>query len=217
MALIQWKQISPHFSGSGNFTGSLNVSGSQTLSGDLVVGGVLTAREYHSEVVSASMFFESGSSVFGNSLDDTHLFTGSVKITGSLVVNGADLSDLAAGLITGVEAGAGLSGGGTIGTVTLTLDTGSAHFTEALAALATAGIFKQTGSVYSTTNDLEVTGSMTLQYNGSRDPFQITSGSTTTFSISGDGVLTLTSQSGTPTPRPGGIYFGSDGNFYFGS
>lgn len=38
MALVQWKQISPHFSGSGNLTGSLNVSGSITLNGDDVRG-----------------------------------------------------------------------------------------------------------------------------------------------------------------------------------
>lgn len=34
MALVQWKQISPHLSGSGNLTGSLNISGSFSLVGD---------------------------------------------------------------------------------------------------------------------------------------------------------------------------------------
>ena len=93
MALIRWKQISGQLGDDGNLTGSLNISGSQTLSGDLEVGGILTAKEYHSEVVSASMFFESGSSLFGNTLDDTHLFTGSVNITGSLFINGTDVAD----------------------------------------------------------------------------------------------------------------------------
>ncbi len=32
--------------------------------------------------------FRSGSTIFGDSLDDTHLFTGSVDITGSLTVTG---------------------------------------------------------------------------------------------------------------------------------
>lgn len=119
--------------------------------------------------------------------------------------------------ITGVTAGDGLSGGATSGNATLNLDTGSTHFTEALRAIDYAGIFKQTGSAYSTTNDLEVSGSITLDYNGSTDPFKITSGSLETFSISGEGILTLISQSGTPTAVAGGIYFGNDGNFYFGS
>lgn len=119
--------------------------------------------------------------------------------------------------LTGVTAGDGLSGGGSSGNVTITLDTGSAHFTEALAAINYAGIFKQTGSFYATTNELEVTGSLTLDYNGLTDPFKVTSGSQEVFSVSGQGILKLISQSGTPNPVEGGIYYGNDGNFYFGS
>ena len=92
MALIQWKQIDPRLRGDGQLTGSLYLSGSQSVTGDLNVGGILTAQEYHSELISASVLYESGSSLFGNSADDTHLFTGSVNITGSLFVNGEDVS-----------------------------------------------------------------------------------------------------------------------------
>lgn len=42
MALIAWKQISPHFSGSGNLTGSLNITGSLTLNGQEVGGGAIS-------------------------------------------------------------------------------------------------------------------------------------------------------------------------------
>jgi len=217
MALVQWKQIDPELRGYGKLSGSLELTGSQVISGDLTVGGTVTAQEYHTEVVSASILYESGSSQFGNSFDDTHLFTGSVSVTGSLVVNGVDFGDFAGDVITGIQAGDGLSGGGTTGSVVLNLDTGSTHFTEALAAINYAGIFKQTGSIYATTNDLEVTGSLTLDYNGSTDPLKITSSSEELFSVSGEGVLKLISQSGTPNPVEGGIYFGNDGNFYFGS
>jgi len=93
MALVQWKQISPHFSGSGNLTGSLNLFGDQTVTGDVTVGGTLTAQEFKSELVSASILFESGSSLFGNSSDDTHIFTGSVNISGSIFINDIDLED----------------------------------------------------------------------------------------------------------------------------
>lgn len=119
--------------------------------------------------------------------------------------------------ITAVIAGDGLSGGATSGDATVNLDTGSVHFTNAIANLSNAGIFKETGSIQATTNDLEVTGSLTLKYDGSTDPFKITSGSLNTFTVTGDGILTLISQSDTPSARAGGIYFGSDGNFYFGS
>lgn len=54
--------------------------------GNLTVVGTLTAQQY---VVSSSVYyvtesFASGSHIFGNTLDDTHQFTGSVLITGSL-------------------------------------------------------------------------------------------------------------------------------------
>jgi hypothetical protein len=95
MAQIQWKQISPHLSGSGNLTGSLNLFGDQTVSGDVNVGGTITAQEFKTELISASILFESGSSLFGNSADDTHVFTGSVNITGSLFIENLDLYEAA--------------------------------------------------------------------------------------------------------------------------
>ena len=48
--------------------------------GNVIVEGSLTAQEFYTEIVSASILFESGSSLFGNSLDDTHQFTGSLLI-----------------------------------------------------------------------------------------------------------------------------------------
>ena len=57
----------------------------QTIDGDLNVGGILTAQEFHTEFVSASIIYESGSTQFGNTVDDVHRFTGSVQLfnTGS--------------------------------------------------------------------------------------------------------------------------------------
>ena len=125
-------------------------------------------------------------------------------------------SQISGSALTGVTGGSGLSGGGTSGTVAITLDTGSAHFTNAITNLLDSGIFTATGSIYSTTNDLQVTGSLTLDYNGSSDPFNVTSASIEVFKVSKSGVLTIASQSSVPNPVSGGIYFGSDGNFYFG-
>ena len=52
--------------------------------GGLTVTGTLTAKEFHTQFVSASIVFESGSTKFGNSLDDIHQFTGSLKVSGSI-------------------------------------------------------------------------------------------------------------------------------------
>lgn len=64
------------------------ISGSSaTLTGDLTVGGKVTAQEFHTEFVSASIVYQSGSTQFGNSSDDIHEFTGSINTTGNLSVN----------------------------------------------------------------------------------------------------------------------------------
>jgi hypothetical protein len=55
--------------------------------GDLTVGGTVTAQEFHTEFVSASIVFQSGSTKFGDTTDDVHSFTGSLEVTGSGVFN----------------------------------------------------------------------------------------------------------------------------------
>ena len=70
-----------------NITGSVTTTGDFTVTGNATIGGVLTAREYHTEFVSASIIFASGSTRFGDTIDDTHHFTGSMLMTGSLVLN----------------------------------------------------------------------------------------------------------------------------------
>ena len=81
-------------------TGDLNVTGSVTTTGDLTVNGqatitgVLTAQEFHTEFVSASIIYSSGSTQFGNTSDDTHNFTGSLDITGSLAVNSYSVTEI---------------------------------------------------------------------------------------------------------------------------
>lgn len=66
----------------------LFVSGSAEITNNLTVNGRLTAEEYHVSFVSSSVLYESGSTKFGDSSDDTHLFTGSIKISGSILLNG---------------------------------------------------------------------------------------------------------------------------------
>ena len=116
--------------------------------------------------------------------------------------------------ITGVTAGSGLAGGATSGNATLTLDTGSAHF---LSGSLDLHVFTQTGSAYSTTNTIEVTGSLTLQRGDAGEALSIFSGSTKTFSITEQGVLKLVTQSSAPTAVAGGLYLDTNFNLYIGS
>lgn len=49
-----------------------------TLDGDLTVTGKITAQEFNTEYITSSVIFESGSTKFGNTSDDTHDFTGTI-------------------------------------------------------------------------------------------------------------------------------------------
>lgn len=75
-------------SGSYATTASNTFFGNQTVNGDITISGNLTAQQYivSSSVLYLTQSFSSGSTVFGNSLDDTHKFTGSLYVTGALVI-----------------------------------------------------------------------------------------------------------------------------------
>lgn len=132
------------------------------------------------------------------------------------------------GDITAVVAGAGLGGGAFSGNATLnvntgsgisivsdrvTLNTGSAHFISGVIDLA---IFQQTGSYYATTNDLQITGSLSLKQDGSGDALSIYSGSIKTFGITGDGLLRMVTQSTTPNAVGGAMYLDQNYNLWIG-
>ena len=68
--------------------GEAIISGSTLVTNDLTILGQVNARQFNIAIISSSVLFESGSSKFGNTSDDTHDFTGSVNITGSFLVNG---------------------------------------------------------------------------------------------------------------------------------
>ena len=73
------------------FTGSVQITGSQTVTGDLTVQGNLTAQTFilSSSVSYFTESFASGSTRFGDSLDDTMTVTGSLRLTGSIGVGTA--------------------------------------------------------------------------------------------------------------------------------
>ena len=75
--------------GSVNLSGSFHITGSATIREDLRVHGKITAQQFIATTVSASVVYESGSSQFGNSLDDAHLYTGSLLLTGSQLTSGS--------------------------------------------------------------------------------------------------------------------------------
>ena len=87
--------------GDTTITGSLTVSQNITGSNALITG-TITAQTLVVQTVTSSILYSSGSNIFGNNLTNTQDFTGSVRITGSLSVNGASvpLGSGAAGQVT---------------------------------------------------------------------------------------------------------------------
>ena len=78
--------------GSTSFTISERADGKAQVNKDWVVKGDIIAENYiiSSSVTYMTESFASGSHVFGDSIDDTHVFTGSLDVTGSLSINGAE-------------------------------------------------------------------------------------------------------------------------------
>ena len=77
----------------GEISGSLTVSSNTTIaqkltgSQDLTILGILTAEKIETELTQSVTLFESGSTIFGDTSDDTHQFSGSIRISGSLSLN----------------------------------------------------------------------------------------------------------------------------------
>ena len=75
---------------SGSFTlgGSLNIGQNLTTDGDMTIQGRLTAKHIHSQLSQSFTLFDSGSTIFGDTSDDTHQFSGSILTSGSISWNG---------------------------------------------------------------------------------------------------------------------------------
>ena len=145
-----------------------------------------------------------------------------------------DLSSLAAGGggSNTVAAGAGIDVNYDVGTNTYTVSadvsalkgieivneeigiaTGSAHLIN---AVLRSGIFRQTGSYWSTSNDLQITGSLTVNVTGSGEEFILLKDSNEKFKLNTEGVVVFVSESSAPSAVAGGIYYNQADSFYLG-
>ena len=80
--------------GSFTQTGNLIFSSNFPNNGNLTVDGTLTAEKIESALTQAVTLFESGSTVFGDTLDDNHYITGSMLTTGSLTLNAYKITEI---------------------------------------------------------------------------------------------------------------------------
>jgi len=154
---------SSHLTGSSNFqydydSNHLSISGSGQLSGDLVVLGTVTAQEFKSELVSSSIIFESGSSLFGNSDDDIHTFTGSVRVSNGLT--GSLLSTN--GVLSGsIQIASEISGSSTALSASLAVDIAT---NAAASASLASRITTNSSSIATNVNDIASLTAATSSY-----------------------------------------------------
>ena len=66
--------------------GNTGITGSLHVSGNISTSGSIIAKEFRTEFVNQIIATSSGSTTFGDDLADTHRFTGSVNITGSITI-----------------------------------------------------------------------------------------------------------------------------------
>ena len=74
-------------------TGTLSISSTLTIPGNVTITGNVTSEEFIAELTSSSTIFKSGSTQFGDDLDDTHYITGSLYETGSFEINGYSVKE----------------------------------------------------------------------------------------------------------------------------
>ena len=84
-----------------NEVGIFEVTGSGIFSGNLVVGGTLTAEEFVTERNTTITIANSGSTIFGDSDDDTHERTGSLNILGAFNLDGSGSVNSLSGSFSG--------------------------------------------------------------------------------------------------------------------
>ena len=81
-------------SGSVSITGSAQLTGSLTVQGNLIVTGSITSSVLLEQVTTRSIDYSTGSNAFGNDMNDSHRFTGSLEVTGSFKLNGYEVNEI---------------------------------------------------------------------------------------------------------------------------
>ena len=144
------RMLDGHITASGDISASGTGSFSHLIvDGDAVITGRLTAQEFHTEFVSSSILFESGSTIFGNSADDTHTFSGSITASDAISASGLLYASASIGSYSNVTM--------------YHSESGRFYYTSSIGLSAGLDTFKVTGQ---RSGSSSITGSLTLSGSG---------------------------------------------------
>ena len=75
-------------------TDTMTISESFTHNNDITINGSINFTSMSAELNNSSVIFQSGSTRFGDDLNDTHFVTGSISVSGSFDLNGYGISEI---------------------------------------------------------------------------------------------------------------------------
>jgi len=192
---------------------AIQIGNSVTMTGSLIVTGFIEAQELRTTYISSSILYRSGSTKFGDELTDTHAFTGSLLVSGSINVPGSGLVSGSAQILNGSGVWSGsaqLPSGVVSGSVQVDVMS-----TTNIARLATTGSNTFTGALSGTTATFSSSVTSTNLYLGSLTNEQLM--------ISGNGSRGIgisTTTSGDPFVRlydnttiKGDVWWSRSGNY----
>ena len=81
-------------SGLSSIVSHLSMSNDLNVNQDMTILGSITAQEFISELTESITIFESGSTRFGDTIDDRHSLTGSLNLTGSFNINNYSITEV---------------------------------------------------------------------------------------------------------------------------
>jgi len=172
-----------------------------------------------------------GSLVYSGSFSTNNTILTLYRADGNIDVSLAGLAgSINGGDVTSVFAGEGLSGGGENGDLVLAANTSQTYGTEIVNdfigiatgsfkfvdAVVKSGIFRQTGSFWSTTNDIKITGSLNVAMDGNTDQVTISVSGSEKVKVNTEGVVQLAALQVTPTAVAGGLFYSASDAFYVG-
>ena len=81
-------------SGLSSIVSHLSMSNDLNVNQDMTILGSITAQEFISELTESITIFESGSTRFGDTIDDRHSLTGSLNLSGSFNINNYSITEV---------------------------------------------------------------------------------------------------------------------------